>query len=235
MKIWIISDPVDFQFARANIQGTWSPMKNGLKICPECTQPLQKRIKPLVIEWESGSDVIGDFLWPEFASIAVSERSFKALESQFEGFERGPIEMIQDPKLTRPKRITKRTTPRIWLPYEDMHLFELLVTSWVHIDMQKSTVKYINKCNTCAQEFYEVTGIEHSKRSWNSYLGEMFEMRVPREPGQGVFIDETNLNGADIFRVHEFPAWPLCTDRVKDFIVKEKFTNIIFFEMGEII
>ncbi len=235
MKIWIIRDPVDFQFARANIQGTWLPIKNGLKTCLGCTQPLQKRIKPLVIEWESGSNVIGDFLWPEFASIAVSERSFKALESQFEGFKHGPVEMIQDPKLIRPKRITKRTTPRIWLPYEGMPLYELWVTSWVHIDMQKSSVIFEKRCSSCAQEFYMVTGIESSERSWNSYLGKMFEMRVPREPGQGIFIDETNLKGADIFRVHEFPAWTLCTDRVKDFIVKENFTNVTFFEMGEII
>ncbi len=235
MKNWIIQDPVEFQFARANIQGAWSPIEKGLKTCPDCTQPLQKRIKPLVIEWEPGSDVIGDFLWPEFGSIAVSERSYKAMESRFRGFERGPVEMIQDPKLNCPKRITKRTTPRIWLPYEGMPLYELWVTSWAHLEMQKSTVKYLNKCNTCAQEFYKVSGIERSERSWNSYLGVMYEMRVPREPGQGVFTDETNLKGADIFRVHEFPAWTLCTDRVKDLIVKENFTNVTFFEMGEII
>ena len=233
MKIWIISDPVDFQFARANIQGTWSPMKNEFKICPECTQPLHKRIKPLVIEWESGSDVIGDFLWPEFASIAVSERSFKALESQFQGFERGPVEMIQDPKLIRPKRITKRTTPRIWLPYESIPLHELWVTSWVHIDMHKSSVEYEKKCGTCTQEFYKITGIEHSELSWNSYLGVMYKTRTPREPGQGVFIDNASLKGADIFRVHEFPAWTLCTDRVREFIEKENLTNVTCFEMGE--
>lgn len=235
MNIWIIRDPVDFHYARANIQGAWSSAPEDIKVCPECTQPLQKRVKPLVIEWESGSDVIGDFLWPEFGSIAVSESSFKAMESRFRGFECGPIEMIQDPKLTRPKRITKRTTPRIWLPYEGTPLFELWVTSWVHLDMQKSTVEYLNKCNTCAQEFYKVSGIERSERFWNSHLGEMYEMRVPRQPGQGVFIDEADLKGADIFRVYEFPAWTLCTDRVKDFIVKENFTNVTFFEMGETI
>ena len=83
-------------------------------------------------------------------------------------------------------------------------------------------------------EYYEVYGVEREDATWNVKRGELVKKRVPRSLGQGIYVSKGDLKGADIFRVHEFPAWIFCTNRVKGFIEREGFTNVVFFEMGEL-
>jgi hypothetical protein len=94
--------------------------------CPECGRggPYHALVPPLQIEWLPGATEIADFTWNQsgMGSYVVKSEVGEALAARFRGFDLADVEMIQDPKIRRPKRITKRTKPRIWLPYEGPEL-----------------------------------------------------------------------------------------------------------------
>jgi hypothetical protein len=235
MKIWRLMDPVDHNFAKAGLRGTWEP-KGGQDVCPECTSTKQRRAKPLIFEWEPGSDVIGDFVWAGFAQdVAIKVHVFEELHQRFRGFEQGPVEMIQDPKLKKPTRITRRTKPRVWLPYEGPPLYDLWVTSWVHVDLQRTTANLVKDCSTCGYQQYEIFGIERRRTQYDTDRMELVWTVSPRVAGKGLFVNEVDLNGADIFRVHELAGCILCTDRVKRFIEDRELTNVTFLDYGDVI
>ena len=234
MIVWQFTDPCEYDYARASRRGTWSPSP-APGVCPECTASQQQRVQPLIVEWEPDSDVIGDFVWPGFDDeVVVTDRAFTSLAEHFSGFEAGPVEMYQDPKLRRPKRITKRSKPRVWLPYEGPMLHDLWVTTWVHVDMRRSSVRQTKKCLKCGYESYEVDGVEEHSSRWDEELEDTVKIHKPRAPGKGLFITGSILWGADIFKVHEFPGCVLCTDRVRDYILREGFTNVGFLEVGTV-
>ena len=83
MKLWRFSDPRDYQYARASRRGTW-----------EGRPP--RRVKPLVIEWEPDSNVIGDFTWPGFDSdIVITDRVGAAMkEAGVTGLDLAPVENV---------------------------------------------------------------------------------------------------------------------------------------------
>jgi len=229
MKVWRLSDPVDSRFARASRRGSWS-QSSGL--CPECGASSQRRIQPLVLEWEPGSDAIGDFTWPGFGSdIAITEPVANLLEA-FGGFETGPVEMVQDSTLKRPSG-SRSGKPRVWLPYEGPPLRDLWVTQQVHLDLERSSVRLVKECMTCGRKHYDIDGIERYETGWDKERRESVETRIPRQHGLGIYLAADALAGVAIFRLHEFPGWILVTDLVKNFVEKEGFTNVSFLEAGE--
>lgn len=231
MRIWRFSNPSDYRFARAGRRGTWTP-PDQVGVCPECTSSRQERVKPLVIEWQPGSDVVGDFTWPGFDSeIVVKDFVMESLLSRFSGFEPGPVETVQDPKL----RPTGRGKPRVWLPYSGPSLYEVWITTWAHIDAEISTVFLKNRCGTCGAMRYEVSGVERWDSKWSPETGTLQRRHRPREAGKGIFVREDDLCGDSIFHAYELPSWMFCTDPVRDFVVQSGFTNVTFLEMGETI
>lgn len=220
MRIWRLDHPRDPVFAQASLIGERSYSRG-------------KRIQPLVIEWEPDSDVIGDFTWTFIGTaIAVTERVGKALLERFGGFELGPVEMIQNPRLKRPTRITRRTKPRVWLPYEGPPLYELWVTAWVNADLDRSSLT-IERDPRTGVTSYHLTGGEDMESRRDRRTGMFVSTRVPREPGKGLYVAEQEFKGADIFRMVQMPGCVSCTDAVRDFILANKYTNVDFFEMGE--
>ncbi len=227
MTLWRFSDPRDFTFARASLRGSWSEAGTA---CEECGASSQRRVQPLVIEWEADSDTVGDFVWPGFGSdLAISDRVAVALEEKFTGFELGPVEMFQDPKLKR----SKKSKPRVWLPYDGPELHDLWVTPSVAIDRERSTVMLASECATCGAQQYSVDGVEKVELGWDQELKQAMETHIPRSRNAGLFVRREDLR-ADIFRVIEFPAWILCTDEVKRVIEEQKYTNAGFLEVGEV-
>jgi hypothetical protein len=78
-----------------------------------------------------------------------------------------------------------------------------------------------------------VYGVERLDSSWNAGTGVLKVTRTERLPGAGIFIDESELKGADIFRVAEFPGWVLLTDPVRSLILSEAYTNVAFLQVGD--
>ncbi len=239
MTIWQLRFPaqeVDFAMAvgldQSRIEGP---------TCRKCKRTRYDRKQPLVMKWDPGSSNVGDFTWVNVTTPVITERVCNALRSKFKGFDGGPVEMVQDPKVKRPLRVTKRTNPRVWLPYEGPKLFELWRTTWVHMDRGRTTARLTHRCDACGDERWELTGtelLEHRVeviRPSPHYEVRDYYVREPRQPGQGLYVRATDLAGADIFGVHEFFGWTFCTDRVREFIQQQGYTNVEFLEMGEVV
>jgi len=228
MKIWRFTSPRDNKYATAGRRGSWT---NGSETgaCPECSSSRQQRAQPLILVWEPGSDVVGDFVWPGFGSeVVATEPVFDALESRFAGFERGSIEMVEEPDLA-----AQGSRPRVSLPYEGPPLYELWTTAWASADIDRSTVRLDRRCGTCGTEFWEVDGVEHWDSVFDPGKRQLVRTRVSRDPQFGIYLRGENLAGADIFRVTQFPGWVFCTDPVRELVRERTFTNVDFMEMGE--
>jgi hypothetical protein len=230
MKLFRFHNPQDRCFARAGRLGTWFP-DPGPGVCPECGASQQTRVLPLVIEWLPGSETVGDFVWPG-GEVVVSQRVREMLEGRFQGFEFQTVEMRQDPKLKRPTRITRRTQPRVWLPYNGPSLYELVVTAWVHADLERSTIRLVRACSTCGYRAYEVEGVEKDASQWDPTQRGLAKVQSPRQSGRGIFVPERDLRGADVFQVFECPGWVLCTNSARTLVETCGFSNVSFLEVG---
>ena len=209
MKLYYFRDPENYYFASAIRRGTWFPP--GVKICPECQLSRQTRISPLIIEWEPGSNVIGDFVWPGLNNdIAVTQRVKEKFEESYSAIEFGQVKYWQAPKLKRPIRTTKRSQPRVWLPYDGPTLWEIIPTNWCHLDHQRSGISIEKECSVCKRVVYKYP---------------------PQHQGRLV-VDLATWNGEDIFHIYEFPGGIFCTERVKELVIQSGFTNVSFVEDG---
>jgi hypothetical protein len=135
-----------------------------------------------------------------------------SLSGRFQGFEFLPIVMWQNPKLKQPQQLTKRTKPRVWLPYEALPLWDMWVTAWCHLDLERSGVALEKECSTCGKKIYERP---------------LFEKRH-------LVVDSESWDRSEIFHIYEYPRWIFCTERVKAYIEQANFTNVSFMEDGEI-
>jgi len=141
--------------------------------------------------------------------------------------------MIQDPKLKRPIRPNRRSKQRVWLPYEGPPVQELWITTRVSCDLQRSSLRLSIHCPQCGFKFFQVLGGEKIESRWHPEIMNLKYTHTLRVPGQGLFVREQDLAGADLFKVVERNDLTLCTDRVKDFITERGFANVDFFEIGE--
>jgi hypothetical protein len=217
MKLWMLKDPNNYNFAQAARIGSWSE-SDGL--CSECGSTSQVRIQPLIIEWEAGSDEIGDFTWVGFGSDIIVKYSVLNSLDGIRGFEPGLVRMVENPSLHRPKN-TRREKPRVRMPYLGPPLSELWITSYVNIDLEKSNVRKEHVCGTCGRIQFIFDGFDRKDSKKQHY--------------KGISIHKGLLNGNEIFRTHEFPSWVLCTDYFKSIVEMMSFCNVSFTEIGELI
>jgi hypothetical protein len=212
MKIYHFTSTENYYFAQATRLGTWYPQNS--KLCPECNTSRQKRVSPLIIEWEPGSDIVGDFVWPGLnTELVVVQRVKDAFYRQFREIEFALVEFWQNPKIIRPIRITCRSKPRVWLPYSGPILWEVIPKKWCHVDHARSAVTIAKECSTCGKTLYQ-------RPPWNQ---------------RHLIIDPDAWNGEDIFHIYEYSGVIFCTERVKDLINQAGFTNVNFEEDGEIL
>lgn len=211
MKLYHFSEPQDYRFARAGRLGTWAP--DPAWTCPECGLHNQERVYPLILEWLSGSDQVGDFTWPGLDDeLVVTQRVREAFEGAFRGVEFRDFEMSQPPKLKRPEQTTRRTKPRVWLPYEGPPLWDMQATAWCGLIHERSGVRLEKVCSTCDRPQY----------SW------------PEDAEHFMVLDPATWGGEDIFQIRECPRWIFCTERVKELVEANGFTNAGFALDGEI-
>jgi hypothetical protein len=237
VRIWRLTFPQrDPGFATATVRDSYSVAS---KPCRACKHVEYTRSHPLTIEWDAGSECIGDFTWANVTIPLVTHTVFEALRARFTGFEGRPVKMVQDPRLRRPLRPTKRTAPRVWLPYAGPELSELWLTTWVHMDRERTTARLARRCKACANERYELIGAESFEHHVEvlhpspGYRARDYYTRVPRRAGQGLYIRAADLGSSDFFRVHEFSGWTFCTERARSFIEEKHYTNVELWEMGD--
>ncbi len=221
-RIWQFSDPDNFRFARAGRRGTWDVDSEGI----------ERRVRPLILEWLPSSDVVGDFVWPGLNDdLVVVERVASGLKAQFSGFELHPVEMFQEERLYHLKR--KPRHPRVLLPYEGPTLHDVRVTKVVGLDLERSTLK--RTVNDDGKITYEAEGLEEYGSRWNPATLDLSHFHVPREEGKGLYVRSDDLIGCDLFHIKEFLGFKYCTGKVRDYVEGNGFTNVRFREVGEII
>lgn len=225
MRIWRFIDPCDVRYAAAARRGAWTESDGA---CSECGTAGQKRTNPLVLVWEPGSDLVGDFVWPGFGSeVVATEPVVEALERDAGGFERGPVEIRDEPDETG------REQRRVQVPYKGPALFELWTTSWVDADLARSTMTLESVCGTCGTERWQLQGAERVESHFDRSTNELVRARVPRDRAAGIRVGLTDLAGAGVFRIRQLPGWVICTDLVRDLIRSQGYSNVSFLEVGE--
>lgn len=214
MKLWSFCDPGNYKYARASRRGSWEGSPS-------------RRVKPLIIEWEPGSDLVGDFTWPGVNSeVIVKESVANVLHAaDVPGFELGPVHMQENSEPA--KRRSKK--PQITLPYSGPQLWELWVPVRVNIDRERTTIEEIKRKDGTVD--HKLIGYQHEETSWDQLRMELIKQMHQRVEGQGLFVPTTT----GIFRVEEYPGFILCTDAVKRLIEEHDFTNVSFLEMGDVI
>lgn len=227
--IWELIEPVATVFAQCWLR---SPSVLVDRPCSKCTNAARYRWpEPLICEWESGSDLVGDFVWPGGGRVAVQQHVFAALTTHSSGLRSGVVEMVQDPKLKRSAR-GNRKKPRVWLPYEGPPLVELVVQRQVEL-LPETTTEVVHTCPVCGAERRLLVGAEIKKQRWDNVLARLVPVHEPRAPGQGIIVSKISMPAEQIFRVNMFNHAILCTSSVRDCILNAGFTNIDFLEVGE--
>ncbi|ASV05835.1 hypothetical protein B2G47_07165 [Leptospira interrogans serovar Canicola] len=186
-----------------------------------------KRIKPLVFIWESGSDLIGDFTWPGFDdNIIITERVCDFFYSEkILGFEPAPVEILEN-------NLKRKKIKYVNMPYRGPRLFDLWVTTWVHFNIQYSTVDRFQDEDGF---YYKVNGIVKNESLWDSQTMELKKVKISRISRKGIFVHKNDLHGSNIFGILEFPEWIFCTEKMKRLIELNSFTNVSFLEMGNLL
>jgi hypothetical protein len=219
-KVWKLYVPIGGQYADLVALALDPPKARTCKVCGNKPWVDDDHVE---VVWEPGADQIADFT-NGVGCIIVKEEIADALLSRFKGFEKGRVVMAPDPKGKRPKRITKRTKLRVWLPYDGPPLV------WLHIVheaplLPQSTVTVEEHCPTCGYTLYrEFVGIEEKNSA----------RHTRRQPGKGFFFSHQALAGRDFF-CPKHTGFNLCTDRAKEFILSRGWNNIEFLEVGDIL
>jgi hypothetical protein len=225
VNIWRFHGGFDSSgYAQAAAVGTWIREEAS---CPECGISGRERVQPLVIEWEKGSDVVGDFTSAGLAGVMITERVGRGLRrAGFQGFNLGPVEMVEDSSMPKGAKI-------VLLPYSGAQLYDLWVTAWVHADLNRSSVKLDRDCEECGVRQWSVQGAERYELGYDPKEQALTKTHTPRIRGKGILISERALESIDIFRIREFPAWTCCKGQVRDFVLSEGYSNAVFVEIGE--
>lgn len=178
--------------------------------CPKCKLAGRKRVSPLIIEWDVGSDVIGDFTWPSgLGEVIVTDRVRACFASKgFTGIKFEPVEMVQKPGLKRPRK-ESGANRRVWLPYSGPPIWNLLVTSSRNLDLLPSGRSLVTDCPYCKRERM----IVHDKSA-------PFVLTPHSGPD------------TDFFRIQEMGKLTYVTEDVKQVIEDNKYTNVILRERG---
>jgi hypothetical protein len=220
MKLWVFREPDERIFAPASGIGTWVEVGSP---------PQSARVQPLVIVWEPGPTLVGDFTWLGSGGYMVKRSVGEDLiAAGFKGFELGRVEMVVNPYHKEKKQgIVK-------LPYEGPELADFYVTKSVPLDRERSTLRCTK--GEDGEPTFELEGIETVEHGdWHPDTGVLDRFHIPRTPGMGLFVNAKDLGDCDVFKVDGLPAGIRCTDRMRDFIINNGYTNITFFEVGETI
>lgn len=144
-KIYLlIKKTGNYDYAEFAHVGVWEKFR---EYCEKCTAPDSKLVEPLQIEWEPGSDVIGDFSWCGY-TITVQDKVKNFLVAK--GFEVnfGSVEVH---KSSTPKR-RQRAVPS---PYDGPKLHWLMPTEKLNTDIEMSGLQIKIDCSSCGLRRYK--------------------------------------------------------------------------------
>lgn len=158
MKIYLLDDPRDYQFARFSHVGTWTKGE----ICRTCGQGTSRLIEPLLIEWEPDSDVIGDFSWCGYTMV-ISQKVKKYMTTKAWECDFGAVEVVSTGnKIPKNKK-------KVPFPYTGDELSWVMPKEYIRLNEENSSVKLEIDCPACKQKKYTFrrAGIQIDKENWD--------------------------------------------------------------------
>ena len=181
-------------------------------------QPYEKGeyIKVTWNDYHSKGNVIPDFLYGGY--IVCKREIAKELKQKFESLEIGELEWYKNPKEIVAKDIRRLR----WLPKEEVDLVHIYSKKYIPI-LSQSTVIIEKKAN--GEEYIDsYIGVE-------SIIG---AKHILREKEKGIFIQQKEIKNFDFFSIEK--SYPLlCTENVKKYIEKRRFSNVLFLEVGDVV
>jgi hypothetical protein len=220
-RIWRLSDPSNATFARVIRNGYWYSGR-------EATDPMDVQ---LVIEWKSAGAICPDFLWPGFDDdVVVASDIGQELNQRFKGFQL--VNVMQ--KGSPPRKRSAKPGLQVPLVQREPREYHVL---WVRtfVDHDKDTTTIKEELETDGGTRTILDGIERVETEWIPDPGVLLKKRIPRVESKGLFVRREALGKYAIFRVRQWPVAIMCTQEAKDFIEENKYTNIGFKEMGNVI
>ena len=112
-----------------------------------------------------------------------------------------------------------------------MSLIDVRILRHVDIDWDRSCIKTNEEDG---EIIHRIQGGENIEVDVDPDTFEVLTQRIPRVKCGGIFVNASLLEGHSLFKVNKFPVLNLCTDAVRDFIIAKGYTNIDFFEIGEL-
>jgi hypothetical protein len=180
MKIYLLLDPAQpSKFASFSHIGTWS---DG-SVCKVCSEITSRLVEPLQIQWDDGTEQIGDFSWCGYTAI-VLDPVRKFLNKNKFNVVYGKVDVV------RPTHNTKR--PRVQFPYNGPNLSWLIPKRQILLDEKQSDVHITSDCRACGEVRYNFKqdGVVISKSSWD---GEQMFLIKQFMPSAAKFITEDGL------------------------------------------
>lgn len=202
MKIFRLGDlKRDYNFAQPSIVGSWTP---GGELCKVCQYTSQTHAEPLLVEWEEGSDVIGEFSWQ--GSTMIVRDSVKAfLERNNFECRFGVVQVVP------PSEKVKKRAVRVPFLYEGPTLYWLIPTEQIPLDEGPSGVNLQSECPQCGNKEYSLRreGIVISRKA----LGGRKMFRITQfGKSKATFV----------------------TQSAADLLIKANFTNFHYKEAGRV-
>jgi hypothetical protein len=157
MNVYLLDDPATpAEFARFSHVGTWA----NDRVCEACGEPTSRLIEPLQIEWDEGTDRVGDFSWGGYHCVVIDAvQSFlksNAFEADF-----GRVQVMP---ATLPA-----VRPRVSFPYLGPHVSWLNPTARLELDEDRSRVQLVSDCSVCGQKRYTFRreGLVVPRNAWS--------------------------------------------------------------------
>lgn len=135
-----LTSAYDDRFTRAGRRGTWT----SPKLCEKCGVPFDKRVSPLVVEWEPDgrkkeNKKLADFTWPGYLDdLLVTDRIKRDFQNRFKGVTFGPVIIKND-----------ETGP------SHAPLWDFLINNVFDLDIELSELREDINCAVCKRIFYE--------------------------------------------------------------------------------
>jgi hypothetical protein len=214
-KIWELNSPIDRNlYANALPESVNSGPIVDSEYSPE----------EFTFKWETGSDLIGDCVWPwGEGQITIRKELCDELMQSFSG-----MNVFAATALGTPRKKGSRGMDVYPVKY-----CVLWPTHWVSYDETLSTVA--EEMRFAGIKLPTIVGAERYEHDYRPLDRVNSYSHVSRVPNKGLFFHRKELLEHNIFRPRKFPGMLLCTDNFKDYFTKRKISNILFLEIGDVI
>ena len=88
-------------------------------------------------------------------------------------------------------------------------------------------------CELCGRDKWEFFGRSKWQVTWDHQPWTGSRDCVPRFPGAGLFVPETEAVEAGVFAISQAPTWLLCTDEFRQVVGDPGCSNVAFLDVGD--